>query len=298
MIAAALAFALQVSGPVLEARDLKKAMASWRAQPAAAPAPVRFRLEFPLIPDRKTDLASLQSPAGYAYDPKTGVLSIDVGMGAATPENFVDFAKLGLDHAPPLRTLFFESRTTKASVLHIVPDQRGDAHGASGWDVVGESLGLAVPASAQAYGVSGGDLPDGLTIPFVMQLRIAPEQLDFAVRSLRLRVEGFTRTIGGRAILCSNSGGGGYVVDEFTQKTPNVIRVHQCLAPAVLTRVALVRVAGGSALKEWTRAAIDPTPETPETTVITTGTKFRTVTKPAIAPPNSTPAATDPLPRR
>ncbi|CAN5275267.1 hypothetical protein BH09PSE2_BH09PSE2_00130 [soil metagenome] len=298
MLAIVCAVMLQGQGPVLGAEALMKLAKTWRANPQAPVQPVRYELEFPLIPDTKTSLAALQSPAGYAYDRRTGILSIDVDLGAVTPSNYADFDKQTLERAPPLRTLFFDTRSGSDTVFHVITGERGDPSAAQGWRVTAQSVGLAIAADAKAYGRGGGDLPDDFPLPFVMKMRVNPDQIGAVVRSLRIRFAGVTRTIGGRSVLCSRSTGDGYVVDEFTQKTPNVIIDDQCFTPAVLSQVSLVRTTGGPPLKTWTRAAAEPSAEGPDTAVIMAGTRNRDA--PSLLAPvtASSPSATAPLPKR
>ena len=291
----ALALALFASGPTLDAKGLRQLAIAERKNPQAAADGSGFRLELPIVPDRRTDLAAVQNSAGYSYDAKSGVLSIDIDLGAMTPDNFKSFDELGLWQAPPLRTLYFATLTGRDSAFNITFDKRGEPEASQGWRVSGESYGLAIPTSAQDRGVKGGDLPDGFALPFVIQMRAPADRVAQVVRDLRVRVEGRLRTIGGRSVLCGRSGGGGYQVDEFTQRTPNIIAIQQCFLPAVISSISLVRTTGGPPLKTWTRANLDPTPETAETRVLTAREAVK------LQPdggPSSSPNATAPLPKR
>lgn len=296
-ILAALAL-LSGAEPVLDAQGLRRLATTLAKAPTAPADPVRFRFDLPLVSDRKTDLAALQNPAGWSYDKATGVFTIDVDFGAVTPDNYRGFDRQGLAKAPPLRMFFFDTRATRDTTFHQVTDARGDTSSTQGWRVVSESYGLAVATSAKAYGTRGGDLPDDFILPFKVKFKLAPQLAPAAAKSLRLRVEGELRTIGGRSILCSDSTGDGYAVDQFTQSTPNVIVDYMCLAPAVLTKVSIVRNSGGVALKEWTRSAVERTEETAETAVIMAGDRNR-AQKPILEEPlASSPSASAPLPAR
>lgn len=299
MLAVIAALAVASDTPVLNADGLSRYIKAARANPSAAAPPARFRLEFEPVSNRKTDLRSLQTPVGYSYDRKSGAIAIDVDFGAVAPGNFSDFDKLGLQEAPPLRTVFFDTTSARDTTYHIVSDGTGGGAAAQGWRVTATSYGLAVATSAKAYGTRGGDLPDDFILPFVMHMRApggatAPQ----AVRGLRVRIEGELRTIGGRSVLCSRSGGDGYVVDEITQRTPNVIMDRQCLAPAVITRVSLVRTAGGPPLKTWVRSSDQPTEETMASAVIMAGTRNREAPSLLQEPNATSPSATAPLPKR
>ncbi len=289
------ALALLFAGPVLDSGGLRHTAEHLRGKPDAPAEPTPFRLEFPIVPDRRTDLEALQNPAGYSYDRASGVLNIDVDLGVITPDNFKSFDKLDLWKAPPLRTLFFSTRTGRDVTLNTTFNGRGDPESTQGYRVSGESFGLAIATSAQDRGIKGGDLPDDFAVPFLIQMHVSPDRVGSTAGSLRLRVEGHLRTIGGHAVLCGRSGGGGYAVDEFTQKTPNVIAIQQCFLPAMISSISLVRTTGGPPLKVWTRASADPTPETEATRVQTVQEAIRL--KPD-GGPSSSPNATAPLPKR
>lgn len=161
-----------------------------------------------------------------------------------------------------------------------------------------QSYGLAVATSAQAAGVRGGDLPDDFSLPFVMRMKATPDAASAVVRNLRLRFTGELRTLGGRSVLCGRDKGGAYQVDQFTQKTPNVVTSRQCFLPAVLETVALVRITDGAVLKSWTRGSRPMTAESPETAVIMAGDR-RLAQAPILSEavsssPNATPSPAQP----
>lgn len=286
----------QASGPLLNADGLRRLEVSMRKEPAEFHA-AHFQFDLPFVSDRKTNLGALQNPAGWTYDNKTGVLTLTIDFGAVTPENYRAFDKQDLFKAPPLRTFYFDTRATRDKTYHQLADDHGNISRENSWRVVSESYGLAIPTSAKDYGVRGGDLPDAFTLPVLMQVKVAPRLVEGFVRTLRVRMEGDLRTLNGAALLCGDSTGDGYVVDEFTQKTPNIIVDAQCLAPAVLTRVSLIRD-NGQPLKTWTRASAEPMETTAATAVIVAGGRQR-FTPPIVTDSvASSPAATAPLPTR
>ncbi len=305
MLAVVLAALLQsatAAPPMLKGPDALRdyARAAEKARDQPPPTAGAFVLDLPLTSDRKTDIASLQRPAGWSYDAQTQVLTIDVDFGAVTPLNYADFDAQGLARLPPLRTVFFDTRATRDTTYRTVQDARGDVGQTQGWVNYTSSYGLAIATSAKAFGSRGGDLPDDFSLPFVMRMKARPDAASTIVRGLRLRFSGELRTLGGRAVMCSRDKGGAYQVDQFTQTTPNVVTSRQCFLPAVLDSVALVRATDGAVLKSWTRGDRPMTAQTPETEVIMAGDR-RLAQAPILSDavsssPNATPTAAQPRP--
>lgn len=227
-----------------------------------------FRLDLPLVSNGKTDIGALQSPGAWSFQPDTQSIVVDVDFGAITPQNFNAFETDNLYEAPPLRTFYFWTKFSRAQRLSSADNGQGGVSTTKGWYEPTESYGIAVPASAAAHGMSGGDLPDEFTPPFRVNIPLRSMVMGTLVSSLRLRVEGQLRMIAGRSVLCGNYRGGGYSADQGDQqRTPVILDVRACLAPAVLTRVSLVRTDSSRPLKVWMRTERAPTPENAETAV-------------------------------
>lgn len=276
-------------------RDLAKSLAKSPMQPGP---PVRFRLELPIVSDLKTDIADLQNSAGWRIVGPMFVINFD--MGAVTPQNFKPFEADDLFNAPPQRVMYFWTRRSRSESSRVIPGARADEYeGARGWYEVAESYGLAVSTSAEAKAVSGGDLPDDFALPFALQFARPPGNPALVANTLRIRVEGELRTLRGRSVLCGDQrNGAGYAVDEITQKTPYTVEVRQCLLPAVIQRISLVKTTGGPPLKTWTRGDRPATPENDQTKVMTQRDLRLTPAAPITPGEAPTPNATAPLPKR
>ena len=237
-----------VQPPVFRTAEALRAWADVHSNLSGVADGLSYRFDLPLRPDTAPGLAGLQGAAVWRYSPEAQALLVTTNLGEVTAANYDAFERDELLQAAHLRTLYFVTA-------------RPAVHGAYSDELV--SYALAVRTSREVGGESASDLPVGFATPVTVSIPVAGENVGTLVASLSLRVDGTLRGFDGRAVLCGGFRGS-FTYPGVPQRV-EVPHLRECLVPAALTRIALVRTASGAPVREWPRGDRGPSVETPAT---------------------------------
>jgi hypothetical protein len=236
------------SGEVLDAAGLREAMESAREAPAAADslAGRPFQISIPFVDERKRTMRVLQSPARWRYDYSRGELTVMIGLGQISADNYSRFGEQGLTNLPTLQTAFFDGSELRSAAT--VETTKGTVKRQEvGVQSVVTNYGLAIPF---AEGVS--DLPPRFQPFMVYKVRMNQQAYHRLTRGMKLVLNGRLTALGQRPeVFCGEYDGRLAAPDTHIDDTVyTLIKARQCFTTA---RVDAVSVVGGGdvVLANW-----------------------------------------------
>ncbi len=241
MIGVLLAAALLAPGssaPLDEAR-LREAMEGARQAPDAASMAGRpFQISIPFANERKRTLAILQSPARWRYDYSRGELTVMIGLGQISAQNYSGYEEQGLRKLPTLQTAFFNGSTVRGPATVETAEGLVRRQEVGTYELV-TNYGLAIP---YADGVSG--LPPRFQPFMLYRMRMNQEAYHRLTRGMKLVIAGRLTALGQRPeVFCGDYSGRLAAPDNHIDDTVHIlVQARQCFATA---RVESVSVVGG-----------------------------------------------------
>jgi hypothetical protein len=235
LLAAAL-LASSSSAP-LDAAGLREAMEASRQTPAAASLADRpFQISIPFTNERKRTLAILQSPARWRYDYSRGELTVMIGLGQISADNYSGYDEQGLRNLPTLQTAFFDGSELRRPATVETYGGLTRRQEVGTYNIV-TNYGLAIP---YADGVSA--LPP-LFQPFmVYRMRMNQEAYHRLTRGMKLVLNGRLTPLGqGPEVFCGDYNGRLAAPDDHIDDTVHMlIQARQCFVTARVEAVSVV----------------------------------------------------------
>jgi hypothetical protein len=194
-------------------------------------------------------MATYRSPARWTYDYRLKQLTVIIGPGEISPQNYDQFDHQGLTALPPLQSFVFEGSELKTQVTfrHIVRDGSGGYREDDGVHSVSRAYGLAAPYDTRA----ANGLPRGFQPLMLHKMYLDPRDLRATVRGMTLVLEGELTDLGQTPkVFCGDYGGGLRAADK-TGDTLMSVMAHQCFATARFSRIAIIGAHGEMAA--WTQ---------------------------------------------
>ncbi|MDR7118234.1 hypothetical protein [Caulobacter sp. BE254] len=242
------------SGDVLDTAKLRDAMETARQAPAAESlAGRRFRIAIPFVDERKRTMKVLQSPARWRYDYSRGELTVMIGLGQISPENYSGFNLQGLRTLPPLQTAFFDGHELRSPTTTVQIMRGVEKRQEIGVQSITTSYGLAIPF---ADGASA--LPPRFQ-PFMLhKVRMNQQAYHRLTRGMTLVLEGRLTALGQTPeVFCGDYSGRLSAPETHIDDTVHLsVQARQCFVTA---RVDTVSVRGGDGvlLAGWGTPAPD-----------------------------------------
>jgi len=240
------------SGDVLDGAKLRGAMEVARKAPAADSLDGRrFQVAIPFVDERKRTMKVLQSPARWRYDYSRGELTVMIGLGQISPQNYSGFAAQGLPKLPALQTAFFDGDEVRSQTTVRTFD-RLSAVEEIGQQSYVTNYGLAIPYAAD--GASA--LPPRFQPFMVHKVRMDQQTYHRLVRGMTLVLEGRLTALGQTPeVFCGDYWGRLSAPDTHIDDTVNlVVKARQCFVTAQVEKVSVVG-GGGAVLATWGSAA-------------------------------------------
>ncbi len=241
MIGGLLAMALLApsAGDVLDAAGLRDAMEHAREAPAAdSLAGKPFKISIPFADERKRTMKVLQSPARWRYDYSRGELTVMIGLGQISADNYSGYKQQGLPNLPTLQTAFFDGSELRGPTT-VETTQGATTRQEVGVQSIVTNYGLAIP---YADGVSA--LPPRFEPFMVYKLRMNQQTYHRLTRGMKLVLTGHLTALGQRPeVFCGEYNGRLAALDGHIDDTVYMlVKARQCFATA---RVEAVSVVGG-----------------------------------------------------
>jgi hypothetical protein len=237
-LAFAAAVAVTSATPKIDGPSLRRLMDDTRTVPA--PASVvgqNFRVAIPFINGAKRDMATYRSPARWTYDYRLKELTIIIGPGEISPQNYDQFDRQGLAALPPLQSFVFDGSEAKTQITYrqVAPGSASYRE-EDGVRSVSHAYGLAAPYDPRA----DNGLPKGFRPLMVHKMRLDLRDLRATVSHMSLVLEGELTDLGQTPkVFCGDYGGGLRAMDK-TGDTLTAIVAHQCFATARFSRIAVL----------------------------------------------------------
>jgi len=227
------------SGQVLDAAALRDAMETARETPTAESlAGRRFQIAIPFVDERKRTMKVLQSPARWRYDYSRGELTVMIGLGQISAENYSGFEQQGLPNLPRLQTAFFDGSELRSPTT--VETSKGTVKRQEvGVQSTITNYGLAIP-----YADGETALPPRFQPFMAYKVRMNQQAYHRLVRGMKLVLNGQLTTLGQRPeVFCGEYDGRLAAPDTHIGDTVyTLVKAHQCFATA---RVDAISVVGG-----------------------------------------------------
>jgi hypothetical protein len=235
------AAALTVTAPdVMDGPALRHAMESARRTPAADLVGRRFQISIPFVDERKRTMQVLQSPARWRYDFARNELTLMIGLGQISAQNYNHFDDQGLKALPTLQTAFFDgselrSQTTVETLDHDTKTQE------VGVRSIVTNYGLAIP---YADGVSA--LPPHFEPFMVQKLKMDQQTYHRLIRGMTLVLEGSVTDLGQKpAVFCGSYDGRLAAPDPRIDDTVRMlVTARQCFATAKIDHASVLGTNG------------------------------------------------------
>lgn len=236
------------SGEVLDAPGLRGAMESAGKAPSVdSLAGRRFRIAIPFVDERKRTMKVLQSPARWRYDYSRGELTLMIGLGQISPQNYSGFGAQGLPDLPTLQTAFFDGDEQSSPTTTIQIMRGVEKFQEIGVQSVITNYGLAIP---YAEGVSA--LPPRFQPFMVHKVRMNQQAYHRLTRGMTLVLEGRLTALGQRPeVFCGDYSGRLSAPDTHIDDTVQLsVRARQCFATAQVDKISVLG-AGRVQLAAW-----------------------------------------------
>ena len=241
LAAAALTATAPAPAPgVMDGPALRDAMESARRAPAADLVGRHFQISIPFVDERKRTMKVLQSPARWRYDFSRSELTLMIGLGQISAQNYNHFDDQGLKALPTLQTAFFDgselrSQTTVETMDHDTKTQE------VGVRSIVTNYGLAIP---YADGVSA--LPPRFEPFMVQKLKMDQQTYHRLIRGMTLVLEGSVTDLGQKpAVFCGSYDGRLAAPDPRIDDTVRMlVTARQCFATAKIDHAAVLGTNG------------------------------------------------------
>jgi hypothetical protein len=249
MIGGLLAASLQATSPgeVLDAAALLQAMETARQTPSAdSLAGRRFQIAVPFVDERKRTMKVMQSPARWRYDYSRGELTVMIGLGQISADNYSGFRQQGLPNLPALQTAFFAGRELRSPT--VIETSKGTLKRQDiGVQSVITNYGLAIP-----YAEGASALPPRFQPFMVYKVRMKQPAYHRLVRGMKLVLNGRLTALGQRPeVFCGEYDGGLAAPDTHIDDTVYVqVKARQCFATAQVDAISVVG-GGDAVLATW-----------------------------------------------
>lgn len=236
------------SGEILTGAELRGAMESARKAPAVdSLAGRRFQIAIPFVDERKRTMKVLQSPARWRYDYSRGELTVMIGLGQISRENYSGFGAQGLPNLPTLQTAFFDGDELRSPTTTIQIMRGVEKFQEFGIQSITTNYGLAIP---YAEGVSA--LPPRFQPFMVHKVRMNQQTYHRLTRGMTLVLEGRLTALGQHPeVFCGDYSGRLSAPETHIDDTVQLsVQARQCFVTAQVDKVLVVG-AGGVQLAAW-----------------------------------------------
>ena len=181
-----MAAALSATAPdMMDGPALRDAMENARKAPDNAALVGRhFQISIPFVDERKRTMKVLQSPARWSYDFSRNELTLMIGLGQISAQNYSHFGDQGLAALPTLQTAFFDGSELR-SPMTIETTDHETKHQDVGVRSIVTNYGLAIP---YAEGVSA--LPSRFEPFMVQKIKMDQQTYHRLTRGMNLVLEG------------------------------------------------------------------------------------------------------------
>jgi hypothetical protein len=236
------------SGEVLDGAGLRDAMESARETPAAASlVGRRFQVAIPFVDERKRTMKVLQSPARWRYDYSRGELTVMIGLGQISPQNYSGFEAQSLPSLPTLQTAFFDGDEQRSPTTTIQIMRGVEKFQEIGVRSVITNYGLAIPFTDAASA-----LPPRFQPFMVHKVRMNQQTYHRLTRGMTLVLEGRLTALGQRPeVFCGAYSGRLSAPETHIDDTVHLsVQARQCFVTARVDTISVMG-SGGVLLAAW-----------------------------------------------
>lgn len=225
---------------LMDGPALRDAMENARRAPAADLVGRRFQISIPFVDERKRTMKVLQSPARWRYDFSRGELTLMIGLGQISAQNYDHFNDQGLTALPTLQTAFFAGDELRSQITVETRDHNVE-HQDVGVRSIVTNYGLAIP---YADGVSA--LPPRFEPFMVQKLKMNQQTYHRLIRGMTLVLEGSVTDLGQKpAVFCGSYDGRLAASDPRIDDTVRMsVTARQCFATARIDHASVLGTNG------------------------------------------------------
>jgi len=235
------------SDGVLDTAGLREAMETARETPSPGSlAGRRFQITVPFVDERKRTLRVMQSPARWRYDYSRGELTVMIGLGQISADNYSGFTQQGLPNLPTLQTAFFDGQELRSPTT--VEISKGTLRRQEvGVQSIVTNYGLAIP-----YADGKSALPPRFQPFMAYKMRMNQQAYHRLVRGMKLVLNGRLTALGQRPeVFCGDYDGRLAAADTHIDDTVYMqVKARQCFTTAQVDAISVVG-GGDVVLAAW-----------------------------------------------